>query len=491
MFDYLPGLAIGGLAGLVFWLLAKRKVAQYEEDILEVEHEKETALHFMHNLAQSIAKDPSKELLLSRINRAIIHGTGALSVCIYLKDSDSTLKGMAVEGLFPPLSASSRAALEEIKTRSKLIEHILRSEVVQIGEGIIGEVAQTMQSQLIPVASEDSRIIQHSDPALMIRSLIVAPLALDDELHGVLAIANSNKDRPFDTKDLKLVNSMAGQATIALQHLANLNERIEKKQLDNDLNLARDVQQMLLPAKSCRTDTLEIHALYQPARIVGGDFYDIIPLPNHRTGFAIADVSGKGIPASLLMAICQTSLRHYAHLHTSPAAVLKALNAQLNRDTHDNMFTTMIYGIVDETEKTFTFARAGHEKPLHVSENRKLTYPKESPFLTTPLESDGMALSMVPEEIFNECIEDRTVPFPPGDALHLFTDGVTETPDKNGNEFSTEKLIDVLNHADLHSPEKLNQSILEQLRKFSEGSETPHDDITLLSIYHKIPTPLT
>jgi sigma-B regulation protein RsbU (phosphoserine phosphatase) len=489
MLEYLPGLLIGGLAGLIFWCLAKRKVSKHEEEVQEVEYAKETALQFMHNLAQSIAQDPSKEVLLSRINHAIIQGTGALSVCIYLKVSETTLKGMSVEGLFPPLQTASREKLDKIKTRSKLIEHILRSEEVTIGDGIIGEVAQTLQSQLIPVASEDSRIIQHSDPALFIRSLIVAPLALNNELHGVLAVANPNKGRPFDTKDLKLVNSMAEQATIALQHYDNLNERIEKQQLDMDLNLARDVQQMLLPAKYCKTDTLEIHALYQPARKVSGDFYDILHLPNHRTGFAIADVSGKGIPASLLMAICQTSLRHYARMHSSPSEVLKALNKQLSKDTQENMFITMVYGIINETERTLTFARAGHEHPLHITPNSKLTSPTESSNITRQLESDGMALCMVPQEIFDECIEDHTVPFPPGDALHLYTDGVTETPNTRGEEFSSEKLLEVLNHADIQTPEKLNQTILEQLRKFSEGVDRIHDDITLLSIYHKTPTP--
>lgn len=486
MFDYLPGLAIGCLATAVIWFSARRKVAKQEAYAVEVEHEKAIALTFMHDLAQALAKEPTKEKLLSRINHAVLHGTGALSVCIYLRISETTLKGVAVEGLFPPLRMHTREDLDSVQTRSKLIEHILRSEEVSIGEGIVGEVAQTLQSQLIPVASEDSRIIRHTDPALNIRSLIVAPLALDDKLLGVLALANPNKGRPFDTKDLNLVNSMAEQAAITLQQLDTLQERIEKEQLDMDLNLAQDVQHMLLPAKHSQTDSLNIHALYQPARKVSGDFYDIIHLPNRRTGFAIADVAGKGIPASLLMAICQTSLRHYAQLHNSPAAVLKALNTQMRKDIQKNMFITMIYGIIDETDQTLTIARAGHELPLHISANSN-----EARHICTPIQSEGMALCMVPSDIFDECIEEQKMNFPPGDALLLYTDGVTETPNRKGQEFSTEKLIQVINESVDLSPPTLNQSILEQLQNFSEGADTTHDDITLLSIFHKPPTPLS
>ena len=144
----------------------------------------------------------------------------------------------------------------------------------------------------------------------------------------------------------------------------------------------------------------------------------------------------------------------------------------------------MIYGIIDETDQTLTIARAGHELPLHISANSN-----EARHICTPIQSEGMALCMVPSDIFDECIEEQKMNFPPGDALLLYTDGVTETPNRKGQEFSTEKLIQVINESVDLSPPTLNQSILEQLQNFSEGADTTHDDITLLSIFHKPPTP--
>ena len=486
MHYFLSGLLFGLLTAFWIWWFKKNQVHQLEEQILRTEQEKDVALHFMHNLADSIAKDPTTEKLLSQIIHDVINGAGALSACIYLKVSDTDLKGIAIEGLFPPLQEFSKKQLENPDTRSKLIEQVLRSEEIEIGKGLIGEIAQSRKSLLIKDVEQDHRIIQHKEPSLHIRSMIVVPLDFENELLGILAVVNPEGERFFDETDLHLVESLGKQASIALQHLDNLLKRLDQKQMEMDLSLARDVQQMLLPAQNCETSSLRIHALYQPARKVSGDFYDIIHLPNQRTAFAIADVSGKGIPASLLMAICHTSLRHFAHTLSSPAEVLKALNTQLCQDIRQNMFITLTYGIFDEAKHTLTLARAGHELPLLIAESSEIT-ADAPPYTTQPIQTEGMALCMVPSEIFDESIEERTLPFSPGDTLHLYTDGATETTNLKGEEFSTKQLIDILNHTDSQSPEKLNLTIVSKLQEFSEGVESTPDDITLLTIHHKTP----
>jgi sigma-B regulation protein RsbU (phosphoserine phosphatase) len=486
MVEFTIGLAAGWvIATILLGIYAKKMSRQHEEQILRVEKEKHVALNFIHNLAKSIAQEPSKEFLLARINHAVVSATGAASACIYTKTAEGKLKGLAIEGLFPPFQGIKGTQEEDPSTRAKLIEQILRSEEVEIGEGIIGEAAKSMKGLLIREAAKDPRIHQHTDPALLIRSLIVTPIQFDGELLGVLAVANQDSERLFDEEDLDLVETLAEQAAVAIQHLHNLIEHFEKQQLDMDLTLARDVQLMLMSDRDFESGQLHAHALYRPARKVSGDFYGILDLPGGKTGFAIGDVAGKGIPASLLMAICHTSLKHYARTHTSPAEVLKLLNAQVGESTRDNMFITLTYAIFDPADNTMTLARAGHELPLLA------TKQEDGKYHTKEIASGGMALGMVPPEMFDCALEDTTFPFPQGSVLHFYTDGATETLDPGGNEFSTDRLSALVTSSALLPPELTNQTILDTLQEFSKGAGYKPDDITLLTICHnprQIPT---
>lgn len=478
MIQFFIGLIVGVIAPISLILLKRRQLRRMEERRLHVEQEKEIALNFMHNMAHAMAKDPTREDLLGRINHAVVNGTGALCSCIFETIEDHKLRGVAVEGLFPPQHALSQEQLDQSRTRSRLIEQILRSEVIEIGEGIIGEVAQSREGVLIPSAENDPRIVQHKDPSLMVRSMIIAPMMFDDELLGVLAVANPDDDRAFDATDRNLVDSMAEQAALALHNLDNINDRIEKQKLDLDLSLAKDVQSLLLPAKFPESDRLAIHAHYTPAKKVSGDFYDVISLKGGRIGVAIADVSGKGIPASLLMAICHTSLRHYAQLHASPSAVLRVMNAEMSVEMRKDMFITLIYAVIDPRKKTLTLARAGHELPLHLRKNR------DGDYVTDAVESEGMALGMVPSAIFDEVLEDKTLPFNDGETLLLYTDGVTETTNLDDEEYSAERLKNLLKSMRKESPEQINKEILESLEQF-KGDSHHQDDITLVTIRYK------
>ncbi|MBT6959058.1 MAG: SpoIIE family protein phosphatase [Opitutae bacterium] len=478
MFPFLIGLLAGLVASLFQFLLNRRELKRIEERRLHVEQEKEIALNFMHNMAHAMAREPSRKDLLGRINHAVVNGTGALCSCIFEVVDDKKLKGVAVEGLFPPQRPMSEKTIDHARTRSQLLEQILRSEEIDMGEGIIGAVAQTREGVLIPSAEKDPRIVQHKDPSLIVRSMIVAPLLFDNELLGVLAVANPDDDRSFDRMDQNLVVSMAEQAALALNNLDNLNDRIEKQKLDLDLTLAHDVQRLLLPTQFPKTESLEIHALYTPAQKVSGDFYDVIPLEEGCTGVAIADVSGKGVPASLLMAICHTSLRHYAQAHESPSAVLRAMNAEMSAEMRKDMFITLIYAVINEKKSTITLARAGHELPLVLQKGPSGDY------LTTAIDSEGMALGMVPCEIFDEVIEDKTIPFGQGETLLLYTDGVTETTNFDDEEYSARRLQNLFKSLREESPERINQEIFESLEQF-KGDNHLQDDITLVSVRHK------
>jgi sigma-B regulation protein RsbU (phosphoserine phosphatase) len=195
-------------------------------------------------------------------------------------------------------------------------------------------------------------------------------------------------------------------------------------------------------------------------------------------GIAIADVSGKGIPASLLMAICQSNLRHFARNVDSPARVLSELNEVMLGEMRPEMFVTIIYAVIDTKAEQLVFARGGHELPIIVRTGADGQVTSEF------IESDGMALGMVPSEIFDTAVSDCTVPFRKGDLLALYTDGVTEAVNSGGIEFGNTRLAEVVRTLRSREPQELVNGILDRISLFA-GEAGQTDDFTVVIAKHQ------
>ncbi len=446
-----------------------------DEEKQLLQQEKQIVLEFMHNLADAIGQGVSREELFRRVVHAAVVSTGALSSAIFERTPNGRLRGVAMEGLFPPQRPLPENAKGRIVTRTKFLEQVLRAEEFEEGEGLIGESAKRGQGIFIVNAADDPRVVHHEDPSLTIRSLIIAPMRFRGTCVGVLAVANPLDGSAFNETDFSLAQSLAEQAALAIHNLDLMALQIEKNKLDMDLSIASSVQGMLLPKTFPHVQGIKIDAYYHPAQKVGGDLYDVFMLPNGRLGLAIADVSGKGMPASLLMAICQSNLRHLAKHYDSPARVLTQMNAIMRDDMRQDMFVTMIYAIFDPMKSEITIARAGHELPLlcHRRGGEKTVVERPS--------SEGMALGMVPTELFEIVIQDKAIPFSEGDTLVLFTDGITETADAAGQEYSGGRLEETVANVCHAGPREINQAIYESINRFS-GKKGPSDDITLLTV---------
>ncbi|MFI5357999.1 MAG: PP2C family protein-serine/threonine phosphatase [Opitutales bacterium] len=470
------GILLGVLAMLAPIYRARRETERLDEEKQQVTQERQLVVDFMHHMVEALGEGLTREELQQRIVHAAILCSGALSACLFERRGDGMMRSMAVEGLFPPHRPLPAAAREKLTTRAKFIEQVLRAEAFPDTEGIVGAVVQTGRGQLVADAAADERIVLHDDPALKVRSIIAVPLLFRDRSFGVLAVANAADGNHFTEADFSLMQSLAEQAALALHNAEFLNFQIEKKQLDLDLSLASGIQQMLLPGEMPPFPGLDLDARYSPAQKVGGDLYDVFALSDTRLGIAVADVSGKGIPASLLMAICRTNLRQIAPRQGSPAQTLIDLNRVLGGNLSNGMFITMLYCVIDLAAGTVTMARAGHELPL-LSRRNALTGVAEETFVG----SEGMSLGMVPDEIFGAVISDRVEPFNPGDVLVLYTDGITEAPNEEGKEFSGNRLADAVRTLHNRSAVELNNGILESVHRFT--SETAQrDDFTLVTV---------
>jgi sigma-B regulation protein RsbU (phosphoserine phosphatase) len=460
---------------LALFRLRGRLDAQ-EEQKGRAEHDRQRAMDFMHLMAEALGEGLSRQELHQRIVHASILCTGALSACIFERTAGNMMRGVAIEGLFPPHWPLPDHVKGKLTTRAKFIEQVLRSEEFPVGEGIVGRVAETGRGELIADATRDPRIVKHDDPNLVVRSVIAVPMMFRERFFGVLVVANPVDNKLFTEMECTLMQSLAEQAALALHNAESLSMQIERKQLDLDLSIASGIQQMLLPSRSTAFPGLDLDARYAPAQRVGGDLFDVIVLSPTRLGVAVADVSGKGIAASLYMAVCRTNLRQIAPRHIAPSQTLVDLNRTMGADIHGDLYVTVLYAVIDTQANQVTFARGGHELPLFARRD-----PVTGNYSTHLVRSEGMPLGLVPDELFASAIEDKVEPFEPGDTLVLFTDGVTEAPNEEEKEFSSARLSDVVRALHARSAKEINDGVLESIRRFAGGA-VQRDDLTLVTV---------
>ncbi len=478
MLDFILTIAVVLAVALgILSMKSRRAMGRLDEENQRLRQEKQMVLDFMHDMVEALGEGLGKDELYQRIVHAAILSSGALSACVFELTPEGKLRGVAVEGLFPPQRPVPESSRVKLTTRAKFIEQVLKSEVLQIGEGVIGSAAQSREVILVEDGENDERIVKHDDSSLVVKSMIAAPILFRKQLIGVLAVANPSDGFCFNQTDVSLIQTLAEQAGLAIHNSFLLNLQLEKRKLDVDLTLASNIQQMLLPTTFPRIESLDIDAFYVPAQKVGGDLYDFFPLDDGRLGVAVADVSGKGIPASLLMTICRTNLRHYSRLHDSPARVLCELNRSMGPDMRGDMFITLVYAVIDMQAGHITFCRCGHERPLFGRRDSKAGI-----FVTEMLASEGMAVGMVSDDLFDSVIEEKRIPFETGDIFLLYTDGVTEACNEEGMEFSTGRLADVVKTLRNRPAQELNRGIIETVDRFAGNLSSYADDITLVAI---------
>ncbi len=273
--------------------------------------------------------------------------------------------------------------------------------------------------------------------------------------------------KPLDFDDLRVTIDRT------LRHLTMLREALESRDklvaLENELSVGRSMQQAILPTKFPETQTYQVFANMEPARDVGGDFFDVLHLPDSRVGLAIADVSGKGVPAALFMMSSRTLLKGAAVGRTSPSEVLTEINELLNENNETSMFVTLFFAIFDPSSGLLTFANAGHNPPLIIHADGSSTL-----FGT----SSGVALGVVPGIEYTQ----QQIRLQPGDMAICYTDGVTEAENENQDQFGLDRLIALFSDSPPTSARDANDAVFQAVETFS-GNAPQFDDITCLTLY--------
>ncbi len=290
---------------------------------------------------------------------------------------------------------------------------------------------------------------------------LVAPVVSEEKLRGFIALTEKKTGAGYVYSDMMLLSVLARQFATALTVATMYMDTLEKRQLDEELSMARQIQQDLLPRELPDDEDFQIAASSEPSKAVGGDFYDYLPLDENRFGLVIADACGKGMPAAMLISQIQAILKSEARTGASISEIMTNMNKHLLRYTSARNFATLFFGIFNRKTMTLEFANAGHNNPILAKSDGK----------SELLQTTGPALGILHETEFATEI----VQLERGDNLLLYSDGVTETMNAASDEFGEDKLSQTFS-ANLDKPaEALIQEILKEVNEFQHSSALPDD----------------
>ncbi len=301
------------------------------------------------------------------------------------------------------------------------------------------------------------------------RPELMLPLIAKDELFGLLFFELPPQVPDFTPKQRHFASILAKQAALALENALLYEELREQERLKRELEIAREVQQKLLPVAMPEIPGFEIDGICLPAQEVGGDYFDFFAIGNNHLGIVIADVSGKGTSASFYMAEIKGLMATLSSTFTSPKKLLLQLNKKLYRHIDRHIYVTMIYGILHIPSRQFSFCRAGHNPLLHIGNNGNSQY----------FPSPGIGLGLESGKIFKEELKEVVLQLHPGEFVVMYTDGIVEAMDHRQHQFGDERLGEIcLNNCDM-SAHQLRDYILENVEQFTEKAPM-NDDRTLL-----------
>ncbi len=392
-------------------------------------------LQRVQKAAQKIASILDLDQLIDSIVHELTQSFGCVEASIFLHDEDR--EEMVLTGV--------RGCTQHGKGWS-----------LKIGrEGMVGYVASTGQMRYAPDVDKDPYYIGCEEAT---RSEVAIPLHAGERLVGVFTASHPELDG-FPRQQLRLLQAFCDHVAVAINNARRIH--LERAALDRDAEDARNIQQALLPKSSPYIPGFAISGLSVPARAVGGDWYDFIPFPDGRLGIVLADVSGKGTGAALLMSATRGMLRSLAEACCTPGEVLTKLNQLLVNDFPAGRFVTLVYGVLDPAKRTMMFANAGHLPPLFIDNDGEHFLEVEH----------GLPLGLVCGDY-----SETELKLSPGSRLVFYSDGITEAVDGEEEEFGLCRLTE---HA--MKPNASAVSIVDDVRSFANGCGV-RDDATVVFV---------
>jgi len=394
---------------------------------------------------------------------------------IRYEDFSCSFKQNGKKSSFNVLSQAFSGIINEIKKyRNKTEEHYqyLQTVVQHIGIGIIsfqqngkiGFINSTALKLLGLHKLTNIHELKETEP-----TFTDMLLQLENGEHVLVPLQRAGKKFMLSIHTTKFLLQGTQITLISLQ---NIKKQLEQERAAKELEVAHQIQTELLPKKHPQIPSIDITGFCKPAREIGGDYYDYIHFDSDKIGIVIGDVSGKGLPAAIYMTLTKGIVQSKAEEVLSPKSVLIKVNSLLYQSLWRDSFVTMFYGVLDLRTKRFTYARAGHNPPVHLN-SKKESY--------SFLESRGIALGLADEQEFTKSIEEKSCELQSNDMVVFYTDGFTEVMNRDSIVFGETRLIDLIINNRHQTSKKLIENVYNEVSLFS-GDFLEHDDMTMVSV---------
>jgi sigma-B regulation protein RsbU (phosphoserine phosphatase) len=308
-----------------------------------------------------------------------------------------------------------------------------------------------------------------ADFASLNASLIV-PLVYQNQVIGSLNLGEKKSGKAYNREDIELLRTIANQGAIAIENARLFQENLEKQRMEEELNIARDLQMSMLPAACPEMKGFKIAASSSPAKEVGGDFFDFIEMGRDRVGLVVGDVTGNSVSGALVMSASRSVFRMLSEEKLTVGDIMTRANKRIKKDIKSGMFVALLYAVLDGRNKILRFCSAGQTQPIHLSK-------KTGKANLTTTEGDKFPLGILDEAEYMETI----LQLEGGDRVVFYTDGIVEAMNEQKEIFGFERLLEVVQGAPSLSAELLLKEILERVKKFAGGAEQ-HDDLTLVVV---------
>lgn len=334
---------------------------------------------------------------------------------------------------------------------------------LKMGEGLIGYVAVSGKPFISPDVRKEPRYI---NARAHTRSEMVAPIISNNEVVGVFDL-ESDELNAYSRDDLEVLGLLASQVAIIIEKVMLHDQLLEKQRLETQLEVARQVQLELLPARDPQLEGFEISAYNFPTEEVSGDYYDWVRIYDDQIGIVIADVSGKGVPAALLMAFLRASLRAATHIGYAPHISMSKVNYLLWESIERNQFVTAFYGILDAANRTIAYCNAGHNPPFLMDADGSVHFE----------ERGGVPLGMFRDTRYYEYFAE----IQPGQVLFLYTDGATEAMNRDREEYGRDRLVAAVRNCRHLSSREMIDYVHRDMLTWTDGLGAT-DDVTFFII---------
>ncbi len=334
---------------------------------------------------------------------------------------------------------------------------------LKFGKGLVGQAAETQTPVVVRDVRRDPRYV---DARPLTRSEIVIPLMAGGSVLAVLNL-ESNRVGYYRKKDLKLLQAFGSQAAMAIENASLFTEVRQKRFLEKELELAGEIQRALLPRTPPEIPGIEVATYFAPTQSVGGDLYDLVQLGEERLGIAIGDISGKGTPAAIMMASLYASFRSLTRRKLTLPEIMSRLNDLLCESFGIGRYATFFYGVLDRAGGKISYSNAGHFNPLLISSGSE---PRR-------LSEGGIVLGFIPGKDY----EEGSVALEPGDLIVLYTDGIVEATNSDGEMFGEQRVAEIAGRLKGGSAADVLKGLREAVESLCTGCPQ-EDDITLVVV---------